>query len=313
MIIAVDHGNKQMKTAHKVFTSGLLESDVRPPFGENIIEYQGRYYVLSDKRMPYMRDKTEDNRFFILTLFAIAFEATAAGIDCAGDVLDVQLVVGLPPAHYGALYKQFERYFTRKQDIISFTFREKDIAIYISSAMAFPQAYAAAMPIYATLAGLPKVTVIDIGGFTADYLQIKKGTPDLSMCDSLEYGVIRLYSAIQSKVNSEKAILIEETEIDAILLGNDSEAKPQIRQIVQQAAQGFVNDLFGILRERMVELKSGKVIFVGGGSVLLRNQIEASQKVENMMFVEDIAANVKGYELLYKAAVMRGGPHEKEE
>lgn len=30
MLVCVDHGNKQIKTASRVFTSGLVESDTRP-------------------------------------------------------------------------------------------------------------------------------------------------------------------------------------------------------------------------------------------------------------------------------------------
>ena len=42
MLIAIDHGNKQIKTAHKTFSSGLCESDTRPPFGENVLFYENR-------------------------------------------------------------------------------------------------------------------------------------------------------------------------------------------------------------------------------------------------------------------------------
>ena len=54
------------------------------------------------------------------------------------------------------------------------------------------------------------------------------------------------------------------------------------------------------LRERMLDLMSGIVVFVGGGAILLRRQIEASGKVGNALFVEDINANARGYEFLYK-------------
>lgn len=50
---------------------------------------------------------------------------------------------------------------------------------------------------------LSKVIVVDIGGFTADYLLIKNGQADLSVCDSLENGVITLYNRIKSKVNAD--------------------------------------------------------------------------------------------------------------
>ena len=44
------------------------------------------------------------------------------------------------------------------------------------------------------------------------------------------------------------------------------------------------------------------MIFVGGGSILLKRHIEKSGKVAHPMFVEDIRANVKGYETLYQIA-----------
>ena len=65
MLIAIDHGNKQIKLHNgKVFTSGLRESDARPPFGDNILKYKGKFYTISDKRIPYMRDKTVDDVLF---------------------------------------------------------------------------------------------------------------------------------------------------------------------------------------------------------------------------------------------------------
>lgn len=77
MLIAIDHGNKQIKTVHaKPFTSGLIQSDA-PGFGTDYLAYQGKFYALTDQRIPYRRDKTEDERFFILTLFAIVTTMTA--------------------------------------------------------------------------------------------------------------------------------------------------------------------------------------------------------------------------------------------
>ena len=56
MFLAIDHGNKQIKTIHHTFSSGLYESSTKPPFGKNVLFYQDKYYTLSDQRIPYMRD-----------------------------------------------------------------------------------------------------------------------------------------------------------------------------------------------------------------------------------------------------------------
>lgn len=80
MLIGVDHGNKQIKTVHCApFVSGLQQSMTRP-FGLSL-QYGGNYYTLSNERIPYRKDKTGDDRFFILTLIAIAEELTARGVD----------------------------------------------------------------------------------------------------------------------------------------------------------------------------------------------------------------------------------------
>ena len=120
MLISIDHGNKQIKTNHRTFVSGLRESDTKPPFGKDVLFYKGKYYTLTDQRIPYMRDKTADERYFILTLFAVAFEL--AGTEYRKDeIVDVQLAVGLPPAHYGAQYERFENYFLNRDICLLYT------------------------------------------------------------------------------------------------------------------------------------------------------------------------------------------------
>jgi plasmid segregation protein ParM len=298
MLIAIDHGNKQIKTINcEPFTSGLLESDTQP-FGKDVLMYKGKYYQVTDQRIPYRKDKTEDERFFILTLFAIAREIEEQGFFHPG-VMRVQLAVGLPPAYYGTHYQSFIRYFLDR-GTVNFSYRGKTYAILIDNVGCYPQSYAAALTMFQTLSTIPKALVLDIGGMTADYLQIKYGEGDLSVCDSLENGVIRLYNRIESKVRAEQDILLTEREIDAILLGTEVQVPFGVATVVDRLAQEFIADLLSALRERQLELKSGPVIFVGGGSILLRKQIQKSGKVSNPLFVEDIRANARGYEVLYK-------------
>ena len=298
MLIAIDHGNKLIKIPnHEPFTSGVQESDM-PPYGGETLKYQGKYYTLSEKRIPYHRDKTEDERFFILTLFAIAYEMQAAG-QYSPNIMRVQLAVGLPPAHYGAQHKVFTKNFTER-GAIQFEFQRRTYSIYIEKALCFPQAYAAAVTILKSLRDKPKALIIDQGGMTTDLMLLKDGAGDLSVCESLEHGVITLYNQVKSKVSAELDVLLEESEIDAILLGRRDHVSAKVAAMVEHQAQSFVNDLFSTLRERGLELKSGVVVFVGGGAVLLRRQIEALKKVGNPLFIEDIRANVKGFELLYR-------------
>ena len=58
MLIAIDHGNKQVKTVHgNAIVSGVQKSKTRP-YGRDILKYGGSYYTLSAQRIPYQKDKT---------------------------------------------------------------------------------------------------------------------------------------------------------------------------------------------------------------------------------------------------------------
>lgn len=83
----------------------------------------------------------------------------------------------------------------------------------------------------------------------------------------------------------QEAPVVQETVAEA------TDFDESVIRIVQEQAQQFINDLFGKLRERLIDLRSGKAVFVGGGSILLKKQIEASGKVGAPIFVDEISAN----------------------
>ena len=298
IIVPIDHGNRNLKTEQHVFTSGILESDCKPVLGE-FLQYNGRYYTLSEQRIPYMRDKSSDERFFILTLFGIVMEAERQRISSENTILQVELPVGLPPKHYGALHRKFRDYFMNRgrQCLI---YKGREYQLEIADAAVFPQDYAAAMTIYPKISSFSKVTTVYIGGFTLDYLLLRGGRPDLSVCDSLEKGVITLYNTIISRVNSEYDILLEDADIDSIIKGEKTDYDMQVIRMVQEMTKTYVDDLLGTLRERGLDLKTGCVVFIGGGALLLREYLENSDKVGKCVFIEDICANAKGYGLLYQ-------------
>ena len=196
MLLAIDHGNKQIKTIHcPPFVSGLQQS-ITKPFGEISFNVMGPIMLFPINGFPYRKDKTEDDRFFHLTLFgANEIEAMKCYTE---EVIRIQLAVGLPPAHFGAQNKSFIRYFGDR-DMIKFSYHGKPHSIYIEDVACFPQAYAAAVTMMESLIDSPKALVLDIGGFTADYLLMKYGQADLSTCDSLENGVILLYNRFAQK------------------------------------------------------------------------------------------------------------------
>ena len=82
IIFGIDHGNGNMKGENVCFPCGLVRYVSEPGrfMNEDILEYQGTYYTLSDTKMPFKADKTVDDDYFILTLYALAMEARNKGI-----------------------------------------------------------------------------------------------------------------------------------------------------------------------------------------------------------------------------------------
>ena len=101
IIIAVDHGNSRIKTQNHVFPSSYRESGHLPTLGADVVNYMGKEYVLTNRRMPQKNDKTEDISYFILTLSAIGKEITGAANLSPGALhgrpVEVVLLIGLPP------------------------------------------------------------------------------------------------------------------------------------------------------------------------------------------------------------------------
>ena len=300
MLVSVDHGNKQIKTTNHIFTSGLYESDSVPSFGQDILKYNGKYYSITNKRIPYMKDKTTDERFFILTLFSIAYEIQ--DLPEKRELYDIELAAGLPPKHFNGLSERFSHYFTKRRGIterINFEFNGQPLSIYIDDILLVPQCYGAAVTIYDKIKNYSRVYIIDIGGFTLDYLLFENGKIDLSVCDSLENGVILLYNSIISGVNSNYDRLISERDIDDILIGNNGIFDEDIIKYVINQAENFINDILNSLRERGLDLASAKVVLAGGGSILLEKYFAKTGRLKDYLLIDDIAANVKGFEILY--------------
>ena len=67
-----------------------------------------------------------------------------------------------------------------------------------------------------------------------------------------------------------------------------------------------MDDILGTLRESGLDLKTGCVVFIGGGAKLLRKYLENSDRIGHSIFIEDICANAKGYGLLYQIQKRKG-------
>ena len=252
MIISVDTGNKHMKTENCEFNSGVEILDTLPGELEEAIQYEGKYYVTTNKRISYMEDKTADERYFILTLFAIAKELSYREKNeglLSQNLQEIELLVGLPPAHYGRQRKKFREYFYRKGEVVEFCYKGIPYRIVFNEVKVYIQAYAAycLLAVKQQLSVVPKVLLIDIGGFTVDYMVLRFGQIEMQHVDSLENGIIRLYNTIKAAIRQKYSILLDEEDIDNIILERGGVYKTELKERVREIVIGYVIELLGIV------------------------------------------------------------------
>ena len=298
MLIAVDHGNYNIKTPHDCFMAGLAEHSVRPPMADEVLEYEGKFWTLSGKRLSYRRDKTQDDSYFILTLFAIAREMKYAGNYNTTE--KVHLAVGLPPEHYGLLRTRFADYFKRPHSIY-FTYNDTHYTIMIGNVYVYPQAFAAIAPQKAQLKSHLQVFLVDIGGYTTDVLLLRSGRPDMQYCRSLEMGLITMNNDIIRRVGALHDMRIEDEHISAVLAGQETILPESVKKTIRESADRHAKDILDKLRELQVDLRANSAVFIGGGSVLFRKYLENSSMVASAAFVDNLCANAIGYRVLAEA------------
>ena len=295
MLIAIDHGNHACKSIHFNFVSGLAQHSVRPPMADEVLEYNGEYWTLSGQRLPYRRDKTRDESFFILTLFAIAKELAFAGPLPSAEKVD--LAVGLPPEHYGLLKDKFRGYFKRNQSV-QFIYNDKPITIMIRDVFVYPQAFAAIAPQKSQLKHHLRLFLVDIGGYTTDVLLLRQGKPDMQFCRSLETGVITMNNDIIRRVGALHDMQIEDEHISAVLAGKETILPEEVKDTIRKSAEQHAVNILNQLRELKVDLRSNPAVFIGGGSALFRDYLEKSPLVASATFVESVNANAIGYQAM---------------
>lgn len=297
MIIAIDHGNSEIKTEHERFVAGFKAYATEPPsLNENdTLFWNGSWYALSGTRLPYRRDKAKDDDYFILTLFAIGRELVRTNI-VGGDI---DLAVGLPPAYVKRLAKPFETYLHRK---VSFRFAGHDYAINIGNVMVFPQCWAAIVPRLGEIAKLQSCTLVDIGGYTVDIIRLKRGRPDVDTMHTLPRGVIRLFSSIHEEIEIIAGSSPDDQQISDLIAGDASTLPEDEKEIIIKRAENYVEELGTQIAEEMyVDARREPVFYIGGGAALLKRYLPTGG---NITVIDDPMANAKGYAI---AAAARAG------
>ena len=143
IIIGVDHGYGNIKTANRIFQSGVIKLKPGQEFGGVPLIYQNEKYLIGQGHKAFVADKFLDEDYYVLTLAAIAEELSLQGITAA----DVHIAAGLPLTWLGSQAKEFKEYLLQN-DTIDFVYKDKNYHINIVVQTSFRKAFLLLQAVY---------------------------------------------------------------------------------------------------------------------------------------------------------------------
>ena len=292
--IGIDHGYAAMKTAHFSFPTGLVEYEHEPYTRKDVLELDGRFYVVGTGRQPLQKDKTQTEDYYLLTLAAIAMELEHRG---AERTVSVHLAAGLPLTSFGRDKKKFKEYLFRDGRTAFFRYEGNDYSIAITAVSLFPQGYAAVLT-QSELLDEPSVIVADIGGWTVDLMRLDDRIPNAATCRSLELGMIRCLDETAEQVRRGLGLSLTAAQIESVLRGGVNGVDDRAKEIVHREAGAYVRRLLSAIAECGLDARAMPAIFLGGGAALMKRHVSASDGLCRPLIQDDICLNAKGYERL---------------
>ena len=289
VIIGVDHGYGNIKTANHIFKAGIAGYDHEPLFTSDMLVFGGRYYVIGEGHKEFVPQKHGDEDYYLLTLAGIAMELKDEDLTEA----DVIIAAGLPLTWTSGQKTAFAAYLTRNAEI-SFTFRKVDYHIRILGARIYPQGYAAVAEYAPSMKGVN--VVVDIGNGTMNTLFIIDGRPQIGRMFTEKFGTHQCTLAIREAYMREYGTELDEATIEGFLITGTASIPNDGLKLIRTLAEEYVGGIFRRLREHGYDESTMDLIVTGGGGCLVKNFYRT--KPGCVRFIDDIRAAAKDYEYL---------------
>ena len=301
IIIGVDHGYGNIKTANFCFPAGVTACEQEPTFNSNLLVYDGRYYLIGEEHKEFTVDKMADMDYYILTLAAIASEMNHREVVAAS----VHLAVGLPLTWVSRQKDAFKQYLLQNESV-DFSFRGTEYHVKFAGVDVFPQGFAAIADKLPDFSGVNML--VDIGNGTMSIMYINDCMPQEKKCFTEKYGTHQCMLAVREYLLTQFGAVVEDSLIEHVIRSGTAEAAEKYLSAIKATAINYVEGIFRKLREREYNPELMRLYVVGGGSCLIKNfgQYDA----ERVTIVDDISATAKGYEVLAERKFHKKGRQE---
>lgn len=298
VVIGIDHGYGNIKTANFCFPSGVIAYDREPTFQSNMLVYGGRYYIIGEDHKEFIAEKMTDNDFYILTLAAVAQELCLKRIETA----KVHLAAGLPLTWVSEQKDEFKAYLLQNETV-NFTYRGLDYHVTFTGADVFPQGFAAVADDLISFKGVN--LLCDIGNGTMNVMYINNCRPIQQKCFTEKYGTQQCMISIRESLLRQFGAAVDESMIEQVIREGAADISPRYLNAIRAVAREYAAGIFRLLREHGYDPELMRLYVVGGGGCILRHFGEFDR--DRVTIINDICATAKGYELLSRRKLVKGG------
>ena len=298
IVIGIDHGYGNIKTASSCFRTSVKAYDTEPTFTGNMLVYNGRYYIIGEGHKEFIPEKQNDDDYYILTLAAVARELYARNLESAS----VYLAAGLPLTWVGEQKDEFKAYLLRETHV-DFVFKKRTFHVDFVGADILPQGFAAVTNQMSEFRGVNMIC--DIGNGTMNVMYINDHRPIVEKMFTEKYGTHQCVLNIREQLMRRFGSVPDDTIIEGVLRFGTADIAPKYLEVIKAAATEYVAGIFRKLREHEYNPDLMKLYVVGGGGCLIKNfgQYDPSRVV----IKDDICATAKGYEFLTKLKMKQNG------
>ena len=298
MVIGVDHGYGNMKTASRCFQAGVTRYEKEPTFQNNLMIYNGLYYQVGEEHKEFQAEKTGDEDYYILTLAAIASELDSKGLNQA----KVYLAAGLPLTWVSSQKESFRDYLLQN-DGVDFIFHGKPYHVEFVGADIFPQGFAAVAYRLQDFKGINMLA--DIGNGTMNIMYINNSRPVEKKCFTEKYGTHQCVLAVRENLLRQMGTVVDDLFIEQVIRKGTAYIGEKYLDVMKTAARDYTAQIFRKLREHEYNPELMRLYVVGGGSCMVENFGDYDRN--RVTIIHDICAAAKGYEMLAVRKIQKNG------
>lgn len=298
IIIGIDHGYGNIKTASCCFKSGVEAYDKEPTFKENMLVYNGKYYLIGEEHKEFTSDKMADMDYYILTLAAIAKELNIRRITSA----KVHIASGLPLTWVSEQKDAFKAYLMQNETA-DFVFKNISYHIEIVDVDIFPQGFSAVADRLREFKGVNMLA--DIGNGTMNVMYINDCRPQEKKCFTEKYGTNQCILQIRENIMRQFGTKVDDAVIERFIRMGKADISERYAKVIRDTVTEYVKGIFRILREHEYDPELMRLFVVGGGGCMIQNFGEYNS--DRVVINTDISASAKGYEYLAEIKLRKKG------